>query len=198
MGEAELATGRPGKAGKTGEVATVAKQPEEEGGPGFRRNGGVSASCKRFARGERNGGAKEDRGGKMNRRASTNYRRSGRGENGGASANDSFVVVLIWLLANFRSGRYLLQAFHLFLQLPVFFSKILFIIILVVVCSHSLLDFTIMTPICTGTPFTKSPLRAILGVKRTNFQESSWHNVHANGYENWDGHLEDVSSIFLL
>lgn len=50
-----------------------------------------------------------------------------------------------------------------------FFLKILFIIILVIVYSRSLLDFNIITLICTNTPFTEFLIQVILGIGRTGF-----------------------------
>ena len=161
------------------------KRAGNRGSTGGKRTGGG----RRIGRGKRNRGANTSRkrsgrattSHKRNEKASASCRRSGRGErNRRIIASGCFIVILVCLLASSCSGSCLLQTLLFLLQLPIFFLRILFIIILIVISSHSLLDFTIITPIRTSTPFTESPLRVILSVRGTNLQELSWPNVHTD------------------
>lgn len=127
----------------------------------------ASASCRRSGERRETRKSKKIGRGRKNGGISTSRKKSGRRErNKGVNATNSFVVLIV---GKFSLLLLLALSVASFFSITYFFLTIFFIIILVLVHSHSLLDFIIITWICTGTPFTKFPLQVILGIRKTDF-----------------------------
>ncbi len=135
---------------------------------GGRRNGEVSADSKKTKGGKKTGGSRRTRRGKKNGGARADGWRTGGGKRI-EGASGSFIFVLVWLLVSSCFGYYSLPSLLFFSQSPSFLLRIFVIILLVFASSHIFLNFTLMTLIYTGTPFTKFPFQVIFGIKKINF-----------------------------
>lgn len=88
----------------------------------MRKNGRARASCKKFRNRREIKEPKRIGWGIKNSKDSANCKRSGRKEgNKRASASNSYVIILLWLLVSFYLACYLLQVLFFVLELPIFF-----------------------------------------------------------------------------
>ncbi len=146
---------------------------------------------------------RESNGGRKTKEGSAGDRKTKRGSAGGRRTGilvifSILVVVsiLVYLLASFCFGYSLLTLFFP-LQLPILFPKILFFIIVVLNCSNSFHDGTVI-PVQTGRPCTESPIRVKLGIRGTVFSKPNWPNIHTKDQENWSGNHRGIFVAFQI